>query len=835
MPVEEVIFDRFLRGANPYQAGADNLYARLMEKDQVAYAGGVRVEPEGVLRKRLDRFRISRPSGAAGKTLLGIHEYRTGTNNQLLAAFSDGVLYKLETDWENASPTQWNYTYELFASESWSAIGSSLPTSGRYAFAQCGEDLIIAHPGMATKRWDGSTLEDVGIATPTGKPLLVGGVEDLSAWTEEDAGGYLNVSPNTKVTATNLPGNATAYLYKDFSADHFGDFVHTLEFQVTAADLGGYLILAGYTNDGATVPASWSSGLWVAAYYDGSNVRVGIGINGAHYACNVVNYALSLNTTYYVDIGRYGTNFIVYVYSDADKTQLVAQANYTVSSDAYRYAYLCAAEGGTDTETISGYVENFDIHEQAFDTGVLPSGTYSYYYTWFNDNYESMPSQVLHVRLTSSDKKISLQGIAPGPTGVTGRKIYRAYTSSTEPGAVGPAFLHVATIYDNTTTTFVDNTPETALGDAIAFDHAMPPRGEILVWHHNRAWMSGCSCSSRSYTEYDTEGLENVLFYSELDEPYYWPANNYIRVGDASAILDLVPWGDHLVIIKESSVWILTGYSEDDFVLQQLTDSVGGLATGMAAAGPDGVLWASPTGLWFYDGASVRQVLVNHLGAVDLAPLSYVSSITYHDGRFYIVSAGGLSWVWRPSTWTWETLDALCGAPYGFVKAFNYGAKQCHVLSFGYFMPDPELFVYDTGRAFLHYADGGSLGTFGGEVHVILPPLVAAPGEEIMPLEVWVDGEWTNPGVEADHVKVFINDDGSTSTTPPANAWETTPDAPQGNGVVGVPLGYAYDSSYKTNAFSTAWITLRATGAVPDFVLRAVRVRFFRRPARGGN
>jgi len=65
--------------------------------------------------------------------------------------------------------------------------------------------------------------------------------EDLSTYSENDVGGYLDIAPDTKVTWVNLPRNADAFLYKDKGVDHFaGNFTHKIETQFTSYEVAVY-------------------------------------------------------------------------------------------------------------------------------------------------------------------------------------------------------------------------------------------------------------------------------------------------------------------------------------------------------------------------------------------------------------------------------------------------------------------------------------------------------------------------------------------------------------------------------------------------------------------
>lgn len=93
--------------------------------------------------------------------------------------------------------------------------------------------------------------------------------------------------------------------------------------------------------------------------------------------------------------------------------------------------------------------------------GNVDDGTHSYKITFLNIHGETeggASSNVVTVADKATDGKISLTAIPTGPTGITSRKIYR-----TVAGDTGNHKL-VATLSDNTTTTYTDNTADAGLG-----------------------------------------------------------------------------------------------------------------------------------------------------------------------------------------------------------------------------------------------------------------------------------------------------------------------------------------------------------------------------------
>lgn len=89
----------------------------------------------------------------------------------------------------------------------------------------------------------------------------------------------------------------------------------------------------------------------------------------------------------------------------------------------------------------------------------LGIGTYQYVYTYASATGESLPSPITSVTTTSLNQAVSLTGITTGPTGTTKRRIYRTTVG-------GSVFLRVASLNDNSTTTFSDTVADSSLGVA---------------------------------------------------------------------------------------------------------------------------------------------------------------------------------------------------------------------------------------------------------------------------------------------------------------------------------------------------------------------------------
>ena len=219
----------------------------------------------------------------------------------------------------------------------------------------------IDYRAVDLKILTGKDLDDIkGIAPPLMDPL-----EDFTAYTEVDAGGYITVAANL-LTATAIPANTNAsYVYKDFGVAHFGATWEHLYKAHTPA----------LTNNGS------SGTVWYLSnnlpHVNGSNDAVVHSrfrdIYGAFcflYGSNSdsVNYpTIAASTDYWFTAQRTSeTAQQLRIYTDSDRTSLLdTLATSLTSGVRYRYCIPIASNDRSDGDTISYTVSDLDLQEAA--------------------------------------------------------------------------------------------------------------------------------------------------------------------------------------------------------------------------------------------------------------------------------------------------------------------------------------------------------------------------------------------------------------------------------------------------------------------------------------
>lgn len=133
--------------------------------------------------------------------------------------------------------------------------------------------------------------------------------------------------------------------------------------------------------------------------------------------------------------------------------------------------------------------------------------------------------------ITSTGSQVNLSNIPIGPTGCTGRKLYRT-------SANGNTLKLLASI-DNTVTTYEDNIADSSLGLTMGAVNNDMPKGRYLYVEQERLFITGDPNSA------------NTVYYSELYLPHYIPT--------ASPDLSTTPASDYYDFVGQNDNDIITG------------------------------------------------------------------------------------------------------------------------------------------------------------------------------------------------------------------------------------------------------------------------------------
>lgn len=796
---QEMTIEDFSRGIDVRQDGSAQVLKRT-PNGELPHTSGVMVEEDGTLSCVRNQFRIPGVDHVDySGTLAHIMEYVSDEHNQLVVIDDAGEMFATgELDWVNETPAQWNYGYELFSTPAWTNPADLVDT-GRYDFANVRNRLYMANDGRRLSYYDGSDVKYVGIVPPV---LGFGTEQDLTTWTESDTGGYFTVAAGS-IAVADMPLTADEKVYDSVELDDFSAVFTVTVAATSDAGSEAYVLQMVYSamNMRVAIQATASDfDLVLEEEYAPGDVEVRGSIED-----------LSLDTAYYCKLSRSGNQIQLEVFSDSGMSVRVG----AVGGDKVIYGEFteCRAVSGTSassgTEAIDMTIADLYITDITVSTsGSLPVGTYTYILTFGNEDFESHTGVEIDVVVSADGSTIELSGIETAPTAsgqeqqAAWRKIYRAYTASTETGARGSEYALLNKIDDNTTTEYDDNAPQSYLSTGIPYDRAIPPQGDILAHFKETMFMAGITKTSISYSVIDTENLQNILFYSEVGVPNYWPGDNWVEVGDSTPIVALVQHQDYLVVIKTSSVFLVSMRS-GTLIMRQIDDKIGATDPCHVASDSRGVAWTAPQGVVLYSGEQITTLLEFTPDNPYECPTGNYSALAIHKGKLHYMSGELLRFDLEDGHW--ENTGVTQASEIGGIQSFTWGIAQSHLLLYADWATGvQELTILDPAE---YFANGDGEGTLSNTdyaaVKVTLPVVTAPPGKNLWLQEVWVDGEWTGT------VDLYINDDGTYSSSKRG-------DAPQdGRGQFNNPNYYG-DHLYVQFAGNN----------VPDFHLRSIRLVF---------
>jgi hypothetical protein len=223
-----------------------------------------------------------------------------------------------------------------------------------------------------------------------------------------------------------------------------------------------------------------------------------------------------------------------------------------------------------------------------------------YYYTiTFQNNNISPPSESgsgpFSVPVTATSQQIVLTAI-PVSTDpqVTVKNIYRFG------GTIGGTALLVGTI-TNATTTFTDNLADSLVTGQqliIRQDPAPPGGWQSIAYHKGRMWGLGS-------LEAVNVGKSDLWFSNYLQ---FQSFNSVTQVLDCGSDLNdkplaLASLDSVLVVLKQLSIWICYGDTQNDFVTRR-AHSVSCVSKGSVAVGFGRVFFLGVDGVYMYDGSN---------------------------------------------------------------------------------------------------------------------------------------------------------------------------------------------------------------------------------------
>lgn len=194
-------------------------------------------------------------------------------------------------------------------------------------------------------------------------------IEDFTTYTEvEEVSDWFSVAAS-KIDFTDVGLNETSYVYKDYTAAHFGNFEHLITYYLSSTNLGSNTSLAGYAllNEIDEWNGVSGDGLWI--FFRGSTsplAEIRILEKDGGVEDGVDTGTISLDTIYYLTVERSGTTLTCKIYDDSGRTNLIDTLSATVINTTFRYLFGIELfdNGANGTRKITGYIENLDLQEE---------------------------------------------------------------------------------------------------------------------------------------------------------------------------------------------------------------------------------------------------------------------------------------------------------------------------------------------------------------------------------------------------------------------------------------------------------------------------------------
>ena len=249
---------------------------------------------------------------------------------------------------------------------------------------------------------------------------------------------------------------------------------------------------------------------------------------------------------------------------------------------------------------------------------------------------------------------------------VTGRKIYRTTLG-------GSKFYWLATIYNNTTTTFTDNIPDLALGAEMEEDRDVCPNGKFSAWWDERLWVSG----------------DDIVYYSDILYPEHFDiSDRYVTVqrGDMSdEITQMVPYKDSLYVFRKRSIYAIQK-TVDGYGIFLITDGVGCIAPFSMVDVNNMLMFLSHRGFELFNGTDVYGLepslpIDRTVKTVDMTKTDFICGMHYPEKRE----------IW------WSVPDRLSSAA-AITMVYHYLADAWYFFSF-YKTPSCIVSCYDSTEA----------------------------------------------------------------------------------------------------------------------------------------
>ena len=267
--------------------------------------------------------------------------------------------------------------------------------------------------------------------------------------------------------------------------------------------------------------------------------------------------------------------------------------------------------------------------------GTKPNGAYLYKVTYVIDGYQEGSASPSSAVINTAAHTVTLTIPTSTNTRVTARKIYRTAAS-------GAVYYYVATVPNNTATTYADSTADADLDTTVQAptDYGVPGSYRYPLLHKERVHIA-----------YNSTYKSRIIFSdirNGLSYPDVFPANNYLDIakddGDELKGIEDDPIGNY-VVFKENSIRIINTDTDSPvgWTIGKPLTNLGCIAPYSIIKTPKGIVYVSRWGenknrLMLWTGAGVKHIFEEIDPILDNCDLAAVKDIVchYHDGKIHL-------------------------------------------------------------------------------------------------------------------------------------------------------------------------------------------------------
>jgi hypothetical protein len=284
------------------------------------------------------------------------------------------------------------------------------------------------------------------------------------------------------------------------------------------------------------------------------------------------------------------------------------------------------------------------------------TGDYQYKITFVSEKGAETNGGPGSIILATAADIVDITNIATGSAEVASRKIYR-----TEAG--GSVFYYLATISDNTTTTYDDNIADVNLGtDVVPYNHDAPPdRLSFPTVYKEYLFGVPFAHPGRLYFSHQTypeifNGAEGTGYYI------------IVGLNDGENIIGVKTLRGSLFVFKDKSTWPVVGGSPDDFrtAIQPLSSSIGLYHRSLSyvdVGGGDAIIGLGYDGLFLFDGYAYKNIgyqpqvginIQNFIDGLDKNRLKWATGFNWVKKQQYRCAVTESGWAYNNKEIIWD-------------------------------------------------------------------------------------------------------------------------------------------------------------------------------------